>query len=85
MVWPLHRARDATAYYNAVHISFPFPVFNLRYYVVSEAMTFPKYLTLKSKKDRTNLTTYSAIHISKHPSKELCSKMAPEEVGVSLP
>ena len=29
--------------------------------------------------------TYSVIHISIHPSKELCSKMAPGEVGVSLP
>ena len=28
---------------------------------------------------------YSVIHISIHPSKELCSKMAPGEVGVSLP
>ena len=27
----------------------------------------------------------SVIHISIHPSKELCSKMDPEEVGVSLP
>ena len=28
---------------------------------------------------------YSVTHISIHPSKELCSKMAPKEVGVSLP
>ena len=28
---------------------------------------------------------YSVIHISIHPSKELCSKMAPGEVGVVLP
>ena len=28
---------------------------------------------------------YSVIHISTHPSKELCSKMALGEVGVSLP
>ena len=28
---------------------------------------------------------YSVIHISIPPSKELCSKMAPGEVGVSLP
>ena len=28
---------------------------------------------------------YSVSHISIHPSKELCSKMAPGEVGVSLP
>ena len=28
---------------------------------------------------------YSVIHISIHPSKELYSKMAPGEVGVSLP
>ena len=28
---------------------------------------------------------YSVIHFSIHPSKELCSKMAPGEVGVSLP
>ena len=28
---------------------------------------------------------YSVTHISIHPSKELCSKMAPGEVGVSLP
>ena len=31
------------------------------------------------------LDMYSVIHISIHPSKELCSKMAPGEVGVSLP
>ena len=31
------------------------------------------------------ILTYSAIHISIHPSIELCSKMAPGEVGVSLP
>ena len=30
-------------------------------------------------------TTYSVIHISIPPIKELCSKMAPGEVGVSLP
>ena len=30
-------------------------------------------------------TTYSVIHNSIAPSKELCSKMALEEVGVSLP
>ena len=29
-------------------------------------------------------TRYSVIHISIHPSKELCSKMAPREVDVSL-
>ena len=28
---------------------------------------------------------YSVIHISIHPSKELFSKMAPGEVGMSLP
>ena len=28
---------------------------------------------------------YSVIHISIPPIKELCSKMAPGEVGVSLP
>jgi hypothetical protein len=28
---------------------------------------------------------YSVIHISTHPSKELCSKMALGEVGLSLP
>ena len=28
---------------------------------------------------------YSVIHISTHPCKELCSKMALGEVGVSLP
>ena len=28
---------------------------------------------------------YSVIHISIHSSKELCSKMAPGEVDVSLP
>ena len=32
-----------------------------------------------------NFTNYSVIHISIHPSKELCSKMDPGEVGVSLP
>ena len=32
-----------------------------------------------------SLCLYSVIHISIHPSKELCSKMAPREVGVSLP
>ena len=32
-----------------------------------------------------NLLNYSVIHISIHPTKELCSKMAPGEVGVSLP
>ena len=31
------------------------------------------------------LLNYSVIHISIHPSKELRSKMAPAEVGVSLP
>ena len=30
-------------------------------------------------------TIYSVIHISIHPSKELCSKMVLGEVGVSLP
>ena len=29
--------------------------------------------------------SYSVIHISIPPIKELCSKMAPGEVGVSLP
>ena len=29
--------------------------------------------------------SYSVIHISIHPSKELRSKMAPGEVGMSLP
>ena len=31
------------------------------------------------------LLFYSVIHISTHPSKELCCKMALGEVGVSLP
>ena len=33
----------------------------------------------------TRKTIYSVIHNSIAPSKELCSKMALEEVGVSLP
>ena len=32
-----------------------------------------------------NPVTYSVIHIPTHPSKELCSKMALGEVGLSLP
>ena len=31
------------------------------------------------------ISMYSVIHISIPPIKELCSKMAPGEVGVSLP
>ena len=31
------------------------------------------------------IPTYSVIHNSIAPSKELCSEMAPGEVGVSLP
>ena len=31
------------------------------------------------------LLMYSVIHIYIHPSKDLCSKMAPGEVDVSLP
>ena len=38
-----------------------------------------------TKKDHTNtFLMYSVVHISTHPSKELCSKMDLEEVFVSL-
>ena len=35
--------------------------------------------------NKVDSTMYSVIHISIPPIKELCSKMAPGEVGVSLP
>ena len=40
---------------------------------------------LTAKKDKNTPATYSVIHNSIAPSKELCSKMALGEVGVSLP
>ena len=49
----------------------------------------PKPLMRKVKTSSRHLwaekKSYSGIHISIHPSKELCSKMAPGKVGVSLP
>ena len=42
-------------------------------------------LIIKTRQKVVLKVTYSVIHISIHPSKELCSKMAPGEVGVSHP
>ena len=38
----------------------------------------------KKMKEQTNIVN-SVIHIPTHPSKELCSKIALGEVGLSLP
>ena len=49
------------------------------YYIVGEFACD----VIQSQSDGT--IRYSVVHISIPPSKELCSKMAPGEVGVSLP
>ena len=52
----------------------------------SAFLSHPRYFVVNgSHNGDKNIFDYSVVHISIHPSKELCSKLAPGEVGVSLP
>jgi uncharacterized Zn-finger protein len=65
------------------HISTDHSESNIDFY--QDLENFKKSFTNSKEGKYLMKLNYSVIHISIHPSKELCSKMAPGEVGVSLP